>query len=102
MGLAQGNLTLCRACRFPLTPEDMKHADFIEGQQMPSLWRAKICEKKSARAPAEREKQIRLAKERGPRAHRRTMLQKFAEENKKRMKELREEQRKLNAEAAKA
>ena len=98
-GLAQGNLTLCRACRFPLTPEDMKHADFIEGQQCHHC-AGKISEKSRARA-AEREKQIRLAEERGQ-EHIGDNAAKFAEENKKRMKDLREEQRKLNAEAAKA
>jgi len=96
-GLVEGDLALCRACRFPLTPEDMQHADYIEGQQCPHC-AGKISEKSRARA-AEREKQIRLAEERGQ-EHIGDKAQKFAEENKLRMKQLREEQRLLNLKAA--
>ncbi|WP_299347738.1 rhodanese-related sulfurtransferase [uncultured Maritalea sp.] len=92
-GLVEGELALCRACRFPLTPEDMQHADYIEGQQCHHC-ADKISEKSRARA-AEREKQIRLAEERGQQ-HIGDQAQKFAEQNKLRMKKLREEQRLLN------
>ncbi|GLQ17279.1 oxygen-dependent tRNA uridine(34) hydroxylase TrhO [Maritalea porphyrae] len=93
-GLVEGDLTLCRACRFPLSPEDMQHKDFIEGQQCHHCV-DKISEKSKARA-AEREKQIRLAQERGQ-EHIGDQAKRFAELNKERMKQLREEQRKLNA-----
>lgn len=96
-GLAEGNLSLCRACRFPLSPEDKQHPKYIEGQQCHHC-ADKIDEKSRARA-AEREKQIRLAKERGQ-EHIGDNAAKYAELNKERMKQLREEQRKLNAERA--
>jgi len=92
-GLVEGGLTLCRACRFPLTPEDMKHEKFVEGQQCPHC-ADHITDKSRARA-AEREKQIRLAEERGQ-EHIGDKAAKFAEANKERMKQLREDQRKLN------
>ncbi|MFT6657017.1 rhodanese-related sulfurtransferase [Maritalea sp.] len=92
-GLVEGDLHLCRACRFPLTPEDMQHLDYIEGQQCHHC-AGKTTEKSRARA-AEREKQIRLAQERGQQ-HIGDQAQKFAEQNKLAMKQLREEQRKLN------
>ena len=98
-GLAQGELALCRACRFPLTPDDMAHADFIEGQQCHHC-AATITQKGRARA-AEREKQIRLAAERGQ-EHIGDQAAKFAEQNKQQMKDLREEQRRLNEKANKA
>ncbi len=93
-GLVEGDLALCRACRFPLSPDDMQHKDFIEGQQCHHC-ADKISEKSKARA-AERDKQIRLAQERGQ-EHIGDQAKKFADLNKDRMKQLREEQRKLNA-----
>ncbi|AVX05840.1 UPF0176 protein [Maritalea myrionectae] len=96
-GLKEGNLTLCRACRYPLTEEDQQHPKFIEGQQCHHC-ADKISERSRARA-AEREKQIRLAAERGQ-AHIGDEAEEFARKNKERMKQLRKEQRELNRKMA--
>ncbi|WP_173088501.1 rhodanese-related sulfurtransferase [Devosia sp. 1635] len=60
-GLAQGEATLCRACRHPLTPADRADPRFSEGVACPH------CADDTAKhaAAAERQKQIELARQRG-------------------------------------
>jgi UPF0176 protein len=60
-GLAQGQATLCRACRHPLTPADRADPRFAEGVSCPH------CANDTAKheAAAERQKQIELARRRG-------------------------------------
>ena len=60
-GLAQGEATLCRACRHPLTPADRADLRFAEGVACPH------CAGDAAKhaAAAERQKQISLARQRG-------------------------------------
>lgn len=60
-GLVQGEATLCRACRMPLTPADRAHPDFSEGVACPH------CAGDTAKreAAAERQRQVDLAASRG-------------------------------------
>ncbi len=58
-----GTFELCRSCRQPLAPEDKTSPKFVEGITCPSCFDT-ISEKSRQRA-AERQKQIRLAKQRG-------------------------------------
>ena len=37
-GLVEGDLTLCRACRHPLTPEERKSPEFVEGVSCPRCY----------------------------------------------------------------
>ncbi|WP_421857038.1 rhodanese-related sulfurtransferase [Oricola sp.] len=62
-GLEPGDYTLCRACRHPLTPEEVRSDDFVEGVSCPFC----VAERSDAdRARfAERQRQIGLAKMRG-------------------------------------
>ncbi|TVQ83036.1 MAG: rhodanese-related sulfurtransferase [Micavibrio sp.] len=62
-GLKQGDYALCRACRYPLSPEDLRHGDYQAGVQCPHC-AGKLTEKQRA-AAAERHKQIMLAEMRG-------------------------------------
>lgn len=62
-GLEQGNYTLCHACRRPLSPTDMQTPEYEQGVCCP-----KCVDEYSAEDRArfrEREKQVRLAHERG-------------------------------------
>jgi UPF0176 protein len=61
-GLQEGEAQLCRACRYPLSPKDRAHPDYIEGVQCQHC--AGQAAEKRQRAAA-RQRQIELAKERG-------------------------------------
>jgi UPF0176 protein len=60
-GLAEGDATLCRACRQPLTPADRAHPDYVEGVRCGHC--AGDVEKHAA--AAERQRQMELAEARG-------------------------------------
>jgi len=62
-GLEVGNLTLCRACRRPVSEDDRASANFVEGVSCPHC----IDEKDEAQRAryAERQKQAELARKRG-------------------------------------
>lgn len=62
-GLAQGEAALCRACRHPLMPEDLREPEFIPGISCPHC--ADIKDEAARARYAEREKQLELAKKRG-------------------------------------
>ena len=61
-GLVEGKATLCRACRYPLTPVERKDPKFIQGIQCPHCSGEEFA--KTRAAAAERQKQMELAKER--------------------------------------
>lgn len=92
-GLHQGEAILCRACRQPLKPEDIKHKDFVEGVQ------CRHCADSDAekrRRAAARQKQIDLASERGM-AHLGDDAQEAAAARAKTKKQKREADRTRNA-----
>ncbi|MHA6689536.1 oxygen-dependent tRNA uridine(34) hydroxylase TrhO [Devosia sp. A449] len=60
-GLVEGDASLCRACRHPLTPDDRASPDHVEGVSCPHC----VGEADKHAAAAERKKQIELAKARG-------------------------------------
>jgi UPF0176 protein len=60
-GLAEGDATLCRACREPLTAKDRAHPDYLEGVRCGYC--ANDTEKHAA--AAERQRQMELASARG-------------------------------------
>lgn len=62
-GLVEGDATLCRACRYPLKPADLEHADYIEGVQCSHC--VDTGTEKSRQAAIERHRQMLLAQERG-------------------------------------
>lgn len=62
-GLVEGEAELCRACRYPLTPDDRAHPDYIEGEQCPHCSGEEFADMRAA--AAERQKQMRIADERG-------------------------------------
>ena len=62
-GLAEGEATLCRACRQPLTPADRARPEFVDGVSCHHCHTTRDAEAK-ARA-AERQRQIDLARARG-------------------------------------
>lgn len=62
-GLKQGEYTLCHACRRPISPDDKKHPDFIDGIQCHHC-KEERSEEEKARAAA-RQKQMLIAKDRG-------------------------------------
>lgn len=62
-GLKLGEHTLCRACRKPVSVEDMKSERYIEGVSCDHCWEERGEERRAAYA--ERQHQIQLAKERG-------------------------------------
>ena len=62
-GLALGEHALCRACRHPLSPEDLRHDSYQDGVSCPHC-AGQLTEKQRA-AAAERQKQVLLAEERG-------------------------------------
>jgi len=64
-GLEQGEATLCRACRHPLTPEERRSPHFAEGISCPHCHEARS-EADRARY-AERQRQVELAARRGAR-----------------------------------
>lgn len=60
-GLVEGDATLCRACRHPLTAEDRASLDYAEGVSCPYC----IGEADKHAAAAERQRQMDLGKQRG-------------------------------------
>jgi UPF0176 protein len=62
-GLAAGTHGLCRACRRPLSEADMAHAHFSEGVSCPRCHDERSDEQRARYA--ERNRQARLARERG-------------------------------------
>ncbi|MBO6637548.1 MAG: rhodanese-related sulfurtransferase [Roseitalea sp.] len=64
-GLAQGTHKLCRACRHPLSPEDLRSADYRPGVQCPHC--AGTMSQADRARFAERQRQVELAHARGER-----------------------------------
>jgi len=62
-GLAEGQATLCRACRQPLTPADRLRPEFVDGTSCHHCFAERDADAR-ARA-AERQRQIELAQARG-------------------------------------
>ena len=62
-GLAEGSHSLCYACRMPLSPEDRQSPDYEEGISCPHC--IKTHDEALRARHAERQKQVRLAKQRG-------------------------------------
>ncbi|MXO90993.1 oxygen-dependent tRNA uridine(34) hydroxylase TrhO [Pontixanthobacter aquaemixtae] len=62
-GLEVGTHTLCRACRNPMGPEDLKSDLFEDGISCPNCYHTKSDEQRARYA--ERQKQAELAKQRG-------------------------------------
>jgi UPF0176 protein len=62
-GLAQGKHTLCRACRMPLSPQEVAADDYVEGVQCPHCAAERTDEQRARYA--ERQKQVALAEARG-------------------------------------
>ncbi|WP_240231572.1 rhodanese-related sulfurtransferase [Devosia lacusdianchii] len=60
-GLIEGDATLCRACRHPLTAEDRAAPGYVEGVSCPHC----VGEADKHAAAAERQKQMELARQRG-------------------------------------
>ena len=61
--LTRGGYDQCHACRLPITDEDKATEHYVAGVSCPNCF-SKVSEKKKA-SFAEREKQVRLARERG-------------------------------------
>jgi UPF0176 protein len=64
-GLVPGDLSLCRACRMPLTDEDMASPDYVEGLSCAGC--IGMRDAKQRQAYAERQRQVELARKRGER-----------------------------------
>lgn len=62
-GLVEGDAILCRACRYPLKPDELSHEDYIEGVQCAHC--AGEGTEKSRNAAMERHRQMKLAEKRG-------------------------------------
>ncbi|GHA22180.1 UPF0176 protein [Devosia pacifica] len=62
-GLVEGEASLCRACRHPLSAEDRAHPDYHEGESCPYCAGSGLAER-----AAERQRQMQLAEQTG-RAH---------------------------------
>jgi UPF0176 protein len=62
-GLEVGNYDQCYACRYPLSPDDIKSDKFTPGISCPHCYNSRTPEKLSALT--ERQKQVILAKKRG-------------------------------------
>lgn len=62
-GLEVGNYVLCRACRNPLGPEDLKSAKFVKGISCPTCFETRTDEQRERYA--ERQRQAELAQQRG-------------------------------------
>ncbi len=60
-GLVEGDATLCRACRHPLTADDRAHPDYAEGVRCPHC----AGEADKHKAAAERQKQMDIARQKG-------------------------------------
>lgn len=92
-GLKQGDYELCRSCRRPLSAEDRKHKDYIDGVQC-HYCKDERTDAERARAAA-RQEQMRIAKSRGY-AH----LGDKATEDAERLKQDKEERRRQSCEQA--
>lgn len=66
-GLEQGETTLCRACRHPLTPEERESEQFREGVSCPHCHESRTDEDR--KRYAERQRQVELADKRGAGPH---------------------------------
>ncbi|RCW83011.1 rhodanese-related sulfurtransferase [Phyllobacterium bourgognense] len=66
-GLIEGEAELCHACRNPIAPEDKLSPLFEEGVSCPNCYHERTDEDRARFA--ERQKQVRLARERGEKAH---------------------------------
>ncbi|MCX8280975.1 rhodanese-related sulfurtransferase [Phyllobacterium sp. 0TCS1.6C] len=66
-GLIEGAAELCHACRNPISPDDKRSPLYAEGISCPNCYHERT-EEDRARF-AERQKQVRLAKERGLKQH---------------------------------
>jgi UPF0176 protein len=64
-GLEQGDHKLCRACRHPLTADDMQSSRYEAGVSCPQCY--EVRSEDDRMRFREREKQARLARERGQR-----------------------------------
>lgn len=64
-GLVPGSHSLCRACRMPLSAEELQSADFVEGVQCPHCAASRTDAQRQRYA--ERHKQVALAERRGTR-----------------------------------
>ncbi|MFZ1741231.1 MAG: rhodanese-related sulfurtransferase [Pontixanthobacter sp.] len=62
-GLAVGSHTLCRACRNPIGPEDLKSNLFVDGISCPNCYNTRTDDQRARYA--ERQKQTELARQRG-------------------------------------
>ena len=62
MALSLGRYQLCRACRTPISSEDMESEHYVPGQSCPHCYGTKTEEQQQRFA--ERQRQIELAKQR--------------------------------------
>jgi len=85
-GLAEGEATLCRSCRRPLTPGDRAHPDYREGIACPH------CAGSMSAGARERQRQIEIARQRGA-VHLGDDAQTFALDNLERKRARREANR---------
>jgi UPF0176 protein len=90
-GLVEGDATLCRACRHPLTASDRASANYVEGISCPHC--AGEAEKHAA--AAERQRQMQLAKRHGA-AHLGDDAARLAAERKEKKRALAEASRQRN------
>lgn len=90
-GLVEGDATLCRACRHPLTADDRAHADYEEGVSCPYC----VGDAAKHEAASERQKQMELARQRGT-AHMGDAAARGAAERKARKKAQAEASRERN------
>lgn len=89
-GLAEGDATLCRACRRPLTAADRAHPDYREGASCPH------CAGEVGAGARERQRQIELARQRGA-AHLGDAAAAYAQENLEKKRARREASRQAAA-----
>ncbi len=61
--LKPGGYVQCHACRLPLTPEELDHPHYVEGESCPNCYPLKTDAQRARYR--ERDKQIRLARHRG-------------------------------------
>ncbi|WEK04045.1 MAG: rhodanese-related sulfurtransferase [Candidatus Devosia phytovorans] len=90
-GLVEGDATLCRACRHPLTADDRAHQDYVEGVSCPHC----AGDVAKHQAAAERQKQMDLARKQGT-AHMGDAAASVAAERKAAKKALAEASRERN------
>ena len=66
-GLREGEAALCRACRHPLTPDDMRSPHFVEGISCHRCHGSRTDEDRARYA--QRHRQVELARQRGTASH---------------------------------